>query len=394
MPEGEEQSPVGQSPAAERDSSFSGMPEGEEQSPVGQSPAAERDSSAVQEHISGRESFSESMGRRRGKCARLGVLLVFLVLAAAMISILLGSVSLPLNTVFKVLTGTDKSSTAAQIILYSRLPRTLGCLTAGSALALAGAIIQTVLGNPLAAPNIIGVNSGAGFAVVLCCALFPKSINVVPAAAFAGAFVSVFLVLMIGERTSASRLTLVLAGIAVSAVFSGAVDLVVTLVPESLSGYTDFRIGGFASLTMIKVIPALAVILPAAVISFLLAGQAEILSMGEDTAKSLGLRVRPVRIALLACAAALAGSAVTVSGLLGFVGLIVPHAVRRTTKGEILPLFLLSALGGAFFVTAADVAARTLFAPYEIPVGIVLSLCGGPFFLWLVLGSRKRTRHF
>lgn len=318
------------------------------------------------------------------------ILLVFLALLAAAASIVFGPVRLPVDTVFRVLTGADQSSTAARILLYSRLPRTLGCLLAGSALALSGAIIQTVLNNPLAAPNIIGVNSGAGFAVVLCCALFPRQIGFLPAAAFAGAFAGVLLVLLIGERTGASRLTLVLAGIAVSAIFSGAVDLVVTLVPDSLSGYTDFRIGGFASITMARVIPAAAGIIPAAVIAFVMAGAAEVLSMGEETAQSLGLRVRPLRVLLLAAAAALAGAAVTISGLLGFVGLIVPHAVRRITRGEILPLFLLSALGGAVFVTVADLAARTLFSPYELPVGILLSLCGGPFFLWLVLGARKK----
>ncbi len=328
--------------------------------------------------------------KSRNTWIRVAILLAVLVLLSAVLSIAFGSVSVPLRSVIRVLTGEDRGSTAARIVLFSRLPRTLGCLLAGSALALAGAVIQTVLNNPLAAPNIIGVNSGAGFAVVLSCALLPGNVRILPAAAFAGAFAGVLLVLLIGERTGASRLTLVLAGIAVSAIFSGAVDLVVTLVPDSLTGYTDFRIGGFASVTMAKVLPAAIIILPAAAIALFMAGPAEILSMGEDTAKSLGLRSRRVRIVLLAAAAALAGGAVTISGLLGFVGLIVPHAVRRQTRGEILSLFVLSILGGAVFVTLADLAARALFAPYELPVGIILSLCGGPFFLWLVLGVRKR----
>ncbi len=327
---------------------------------------------------------------RRPFWARTAGVLALLVMAAAVLSIILGPVRLDPGTVLRVLAGGDADSTAARIILYSRLPRTLGCLLAGCALALSGAVIQTVLHNPLAAPNIIGVNSGAGFAVVLYCALLPGHMGGLQAAACTGGFLGVLLVLVIGERTGASRLTLVLAGIAVSAIFSGAADLVITLVPDALSGYTDFRIGGFSSLTMARVVPAAILILPAAVLSFLLAGRAEILSLGEDTARSLGLRVRPLRILLLACAAVLAAAAVTVSGLLGFVGLIVPHAVRKKTRGEIFPLFLLSALGGAVFVTAADLAARVLFSPYEIPVGIVLTLCGGPFFLWLVLGSRRR----
>ncbi len=338
------------------------------------------------------EQMTAGTNEQGSSWAGTAVLLAVLAVCAAAMSILLGPVRLSPEAVAAVLAGGERDSAAARIILYSRIPRTLGCLLAGSALALSGAIIQTVLRNPLAAPNIIGVNTGAGFAVALCCALFPLRTEILPAAAFAGAFAGVLLVLLIGERTGASRLTLVLAGIAVSAIFSGAVDLVVTFVPDALTGYTDFRIGGFSAVTMAKDAPAAAVILPAALLSFLLSGPMEILSLGEDTAKSLGLRVRPLRILLLAAAAALAGAAVTIAGLLGFVGLVVPHAVRRKTRGEMFPLLLLSALGGAGFVTAADLLARTLFSPYEIPVGIVLSFCGGPFFLWLVLGMRREKR--
>ena len=134
--------------------------------------------------------------------------------------------------------------------------------------------------------------------------------------------------------------------------------------------------------------PAAGMILPGIGAVLLLSREMDILSLGEELARSLGLRVRLIRFVLLMLAALLAGAAVSFAGLLGFVGLIVPHAMRRLVGEERLPLTAGAALGGACFVTVCDLLARTLFAPYELPVGIVLSVTGGPFFLWLLLRSR------
>ena len=321
-----------------------------------------------------------------------GAGLAALVLISGMLSICLGSVKLPLRETMAVFTGRDTASTTARIVLHVRLPRTCASLLAGAALAVSGANIQSVLENPLAAPNVIGVNTGAGLAVALCCALAPGAFFLTPIAAFLGALGGVLLVVLIGERTGASRLTLVLAGIAVSAVFSGAIDLIITFVPESLSAYSDFRIGGFSGVTAQKVQPAGIAMAAAFLLALSLAPQMEILALGADTARSLGVRVKPIRILLLTAAAALAGAAVSLAGLLGFVGLIVPHAARKLSNGEGLPLLLFSALGGAAFVTLCDLVSRTLFSPYELPVGVVLSFLGGPFFLWLILRQKGGHR--
>lgn len=336
--------------------------------------------------------FSMESRQRNKKRVRISAALFAAVLVAAAMSICLGPVTLPLSQIGPVLLRQDTESVAARIVLFSRLPRTWGTLLAGAALAVSGAVIQSVLENPLAAPNVIGVNTGAGLAVAVCCAIVPGALWLTPVAAFVGALAGVLLVLLIGERTGASRLTLVLAGIAVSAVFSGAVDLILTFVPEALSAYSDFRIGGFSGITMRKVAPAAAVIGAAFVTALSLSPQMEVLALGAETAHSLGLRVRPVRVALLCAAAALAGAAVSMAGLLGFVGLIVPHAARKAAGGESLPLLVYSALGGAAFVTLCDLLARTVFAPYELPVGVVLSFLGGPFFLWLILWQKGGHR--
>ena len=252
------------------------------------------------------------------------------------------------------------SGTTASIVLYARLPRLCGCLLAGAALAMSGTVIQGVLGNPLAAPNVIGVNAGAGLCTALCAALWPARTAALPFAAFLGALGGVGLVLAIGTRTGASRMTLVLAGVAVSGMFSAGIDAVLTFFPDALNGYTDFRVGGVANLSMGRVAPAFWVALTALFLALSLAGEMEVLLLGEETARSLGLPARRLRLVLLALAAALAGAAVSFSGLLGFVGLLVPHIMRRLMGEDSRPLLTGCALGGAVTLTLCDLLARLL----------------------------------
>ena len=318
--------------------------------------------------------------------------LAVLTVLAALLSLSLGAVYVPPGEVLSALLGRMEGTPQAQIVWLARWPRLWGCLLAGAALAVSGAVIQGVLGNPLAAPNIIGVNAGAGLFTALWGAFLPEA-ALAPMAAFLGALTGALLVLFIAERTGASKMTLVLAGVAVSGMFSAAIDAVVTFLPDALNGYSDFRIGGLKNLSMGRVLPAAWVVILALAAVLSLAGELDILTLGAETARSLGLPAKPLRLVLLALAAALAGAAVSFAGLLGFVGLITPHMMRRLIGEESLPLIAASALGGALLLTVCDLLARTLFAPYELPVGIVLSLAGGPFFIWLLLRQRGGRTH-
>lgn len=308
---------------------------------------------------------------------------------AAVLSLCLGAVRLtPEELVRALLEGTQ--GVAGRIFWFVRLPRTLAALLTGAALAVSGVVIQTVLHNPLAAPNIIGVNAGAGFAVALAAVFFPGSLGEIPWLSFLGAITAAAVVLAISRLTGASKITLVLGGVMISSLFNAAIDALLTFQPDALTGYADFRVGSFRDITMARVEN---VVLPltVALAGILLAAPAlEILSLGDETAASLGLSVRPVRMVLLFLAAVLAGAAVSLAGIIGFVGLIVPHFIRRLTGEKLLPLLLASAFGGAAFVAFCDTAARTLFAPYELPVGVVLSFLGVPVFLWQLLRSRRR----
>ena len=318
------------------------------------------------------------------KYLRIYTALAALVLAVALLTLCLGAGNGPLGQVLRALVSQGSGTTAFRIVRYVRLPRLCACLLAGGALAASGAIIQGVLSNALAAPSTIGVNAGAGLAVALCCAAAPTALNLVPLAAMAGAFLGVMTVLFIARRTGASKITLVLAGVAVSTMFSAGIDAVITFVPEALNGYSDFRIGGFSGVSMARIFPALWPAVVSFVLSLSLNNEMDVLMLGTEQARSLGLPAEKLRVVLLGLAAVLAGSAVSVGGLVGFVGLIVPHIMRSLVGEESGPLLVSSALGGAALLGGCDLLGRMLFAPYEIPVGIVMALAGGPFFIWLL----------
>ena len=298
---------------------------------------------------------------------------------AALASLFLGAAML---SPAELLSGTE--TVAGRIFWYVRFPRTAACLLAGAALSVAGCVIQNVLANPLASPNIIGVNAGAGLAVTLCCAFGAISGWLVAGAAFGGAFAAVLLVSFAAKMVGASRTTVILAGVAVNAFLGAISDAVTNLFPDAATLSSDFRVGGFGAVVPQRLIPAAVLIVLALGAVFVLHNELEILSLGEETAKSLGMNASRMRTVFLALAALLCGAAVSFAGLLGFVGLIVPHAVRRFAGNECGRLLPLCALWGGAFVTVCDLLSRLAFRPQELPVGILLSALGGPFFLYIL----------
>ena len=312
-------------------------------------------------------------------------------LTAAVFSLLLGAVRLSPAQLWKALLE-GPGNTAGYIFWYARLPRTAACLLSGAALAVSGAVIQAVLSNKLASPGIIGVNAGAGLAVTACCALGLLSGWIIALSAFGGAMVSVLLVMFTAEKTGASRTTVILGGVAVNSFLNALSEALTTLVPDAgvLSG--DFRVGGFSSVVPVRLLPAGILICSALLVVLTLHNELDVLALGEETAQSLGMSVKKTRTLFLVLSAMLAGASVSFAGLLGFVGLIVPHAARSLVGSESRSLLPLCAIGGSGFVTACDLVSRLLFIPYELPVGILMSVLGGPFFLGLLL-KRKGGRH-
>lgn len=319
--------------------------------------------------------------------------LTILLAMTVLLSLCLGAAHLTPAEVLQGLLSGPKSSLAGTIIWYARIPRTAACLLAGMGLAVSGAVIQNVLANKLASPGIIGVNAGAGLAVTVCCALGILSGTVIATSAFLGALAAVLLITITAQKMGASRTTVILGGVAVNSFLNAASEAVRTLVPDAgvLSG--DFRVGGFTAVATSRLLPAGILILFAFIILLTLCNELDILNLGETSAQGLGLPVKKMRTIFLVLASLLAGASVSFAGLLGFVGLIVPHIGRRLTGGESRMLLVFCALGGAFIVTLSDLLGRLLFQPYEIPVGILMSFIGGPFFLFLLFRNKGGHHH-
>lgn len=317
-------------------------------------------------------------------------LLTLLLLFFIALSISIGSSNIPLPKTLSVLLGEDVTSKEFQIINYVRIPRTLAAILAGCALSLSGLILQTVLNNALAGPSIIGVNSGAGLFTTLIMALFPAYIALMPVAAFVGALLTTLLVFFIAKKTGASRLAIVLSGAAVSSFMGAITDTILTIWPDMAISRTSFLIGGLTGVTMDVIKLPGVLIFISFVAAVIFSYDMNILSLGDETAKSLGLNVSRYRFMFIVLSSLFAGSAISFAGLLGFIGLIGPHAARFMVGHDNRLLVPVSGLLGGLFVLICDILARTLFAPYEVPVGIIMSFLGGPFFVFLLFKQKRR----
>ena len=314
---------------------------------------------------------------------------IFLV-AVTVIAFFVGSSSVGLQEFWAFVTGGPLSDSAKSILINVRLPRVFAALLSGAALALSGALIQAVLDNPLASPNIIGINSGAGLAVLLVSSAFSGMLFLQPLAAFLGALVTALVIFVISLGAGTSRLTVVLAGIALSSLFGAGMNAVLILNPDAYIGASTFLVGGLSGVLSSRLVwPSLYIIFGGA-LALVFAGKLNIMSLGDETAHSLGMNVGRWRMAFLGLSALLAGAAVSFAGLLGFVGLIVPHLIRFLVGFDNRVVLPLSAAFGAAFVVFCDLISRVMFAPYEIPVGILMAFIGGPFFIYLIIRNRGR----
>lgn len=272
-----------------------------------------------------------------------------------------------------------------EILRYIRFPRVMAAVFAGAGLAGAGVIIQTLLGNSLAGPNIIGVNSGAGFMTLVTALVFPLIPQMLPLAAFLGALFSVMLIYLLSRRAGTSKMTILLSGVVLNSLLNAASEALCTFFPDVHMSYSAFRVGGLATVQTSVLYPAAILITVLFIIVQCRANTLELLSLGDDTAFTLGVSVKKYRLMFLVCAAGMAGAAVSFAGLIGFLGLIVPHGARLVVGDEIKKLFPLSVLWGSLLLLVCDTVARTAFAPFELSVGIVISIIGAPIFIRMLL---------
>ena len=304
-----------------------------------------------------------------------------------------GSAEMSIGEFFSALfrTGSDKTNT---LIIWSvRLPRILAAAVAGIGLSLSGVLLQSVTDNSLASPNVIGVNAGAGFGIVLCLAFIPLStpglrFSLLPVFAFVFALITTLIVLSISSAAGASPSSTVLSGVAITALLNAFISAINLADTDILTSYNSFSVGGFSGVGYSELIIPAAIICIALIASMLLSSKIDTLCLGSDSASLLGVRVKLLCGFCIVLASASAAAAVSFAGLLGFVGLIVPHIARAVFGSRTARLIPASAIIGASVTTLADLVGRILIAPSEIPVGIMMAIVGAPFFIILLFKKR------
>ncbi|RLG51385.1 MAG: iron ABC transporter permease [Thermoproteota archaeon] len=331
--------------------------------------------------------------KRRRLASATAILLAFLLLLLACY-LSTGPAEVGLADAARAVLGLSSSREAEAIVLYIRLPRALGAAVVGVSLAVAGAVMQALLRNPLVDPFITGVSSGAAFGACLAMlAVEPSSLLLfyTPAlAGFLGGLLAFSITMLLSRAAGESPLAMVLAGVAVSIAFSSLTTLVATRWSSKLHGVL-FWVFGSLSLVSWRILVLLAPpSLALSVISLLYARELNIMLMGDEQARQLGVEATSFRRLMMAVVALLTGVCVSFTGVIGFIGLVVPHSVRMLLGGDHRVLLPASALAGASTLLAADLAARTLAQPAELPVGVVTSLLGAPFFMYLLAKWGRR----
>ena len=318
------------------------------------------------------------------------VMLVLLILLAVLclLSIAVGSAgySIPeiLDAVFR-----EEKSPIKTIVVNLRLPRIILAILVGASLAAAGALLQSVMRNPLADPGTIGVSAGAGTAATTILLLFPNLTASVPLFAFGGAALACVLIYTVAWKEGVDPTRIMLSGVAINSVLGAYNSLLQLMNSDSLEGVLAFMNGSLSGrswyqVRLLSVYAAVGLIL-----AFLCIKSANALQLGDEMAKSLGVKVNGSRVLLSGVAAFLAASTVSVAGMIGFVGLVVPHIARILVGSDYKAMLPTSVVLGAVVLLAADTVGRTIVPGMEIPVGIVMAVCGGPFFLYLL---RKRGK--
>ncbi|WP_411698729.1 FecCD family ABC transporter permease [Conyzicola sp.] len=321
------------------------------------------------------------------RAAGLAVAVVLLVIAVAA-SIAIGSREIPLDVIWQTLTGrTAATSNDAIVVLDSRLPRTCIAIVAGLALSVAGALTQAVTRNPLADPGILGVTSGAAFAVAIAVGVLGiATVQGYLWFAFSGALLATVVVYVIGSigREGASPVRLTLTGVALGAVLSGIVSAMLLADPEGFAAMRAWESGSLEGRGWDGFVPVLPFVAVGCVLAFLISRSLNAISLGDDLASSLGARVRLTRTLAIVAVSLLAGGATAIAGPIAFVGLMVPHVARWMVGPDQRWIVAYSIVLGPILLLVADVVGRVVLRPGELPAGIVTACIGAPVLIALV----------
>jgi len=354
---------------------------------------------------------SPDLQQRRSSRLPAEALIFLLLLAFLLLAILLGvsfgSISIPLPTIVQILLNSTHlfhfqhnwDPAAELIVLQVRMPVVIGAALVGAALGVAGVLFQGILRNPLADPYLLGTSSGAALGAAIAFVLpidtvFGPFFTLTPLLAFVGALITVMLVYLLARTDGHTPVvTLLLAGVVINAVMVAFQTLILTLSPKASFGIQalfNWLSGGIAVTSWQPIIVVGILILAGILCALCFPGILDAFALGEESAAHLGLHIEWYKMFFIALASLITAAAVSISGLIGFVGLVIPHMFRLLLGPRHRLLLPASALGGAIFLILADLLARVLIAPAVLPVGIFTALVGAPFFLFL-LRQNKRT---
>ncbi|KON89975.1 iron-dicitrate transporter subunit FecD [Sporosarcina globispora] len=306
------------------------------------------------------------------------------------ISLSVGTVTISLPDLFSSVM--QKDSQFSFIVMEYRLPRSVISILAGFGLAVAGVILQSLVRNPLASPDVIGVTKGAGFFAALVIFLFPDSpAYVLPAAALFGAFFAFILLLIISKRLTISPAAFTLVGIAVGAIFQAGIQYLIVKFPTDINMALLWMSGslwGRGWNEVLSLLPWIMILLP---ISWSQYQKLNVFQLGDEYSKALGLDIIRQRFLLLLLSVSLAGVSVASVGSIGFIGLIAPHIARQLVGGRHQYIIPLAALIGANLMLIGDSIGRVIIIPREVPVGVMTAIIGAPYFVYLLRKERKRN---
>lgn len=317
------------------------------------------------------------------------IIVIIFIFILSILSLRIGTVEYSTSEILSSIF--DSESTVRNIIVDLRLPRVILCILVGASLAASGALLQAVMQNPLADPGIIGVSSGASVVATFVFLVFPTATVSLPLFSFLGAILACVIIYSLSFKNGFNPLRVVLAGVAVNAIFGGVSSFLTLMNSDNLQGVLSWLNGSLTAKSWHQVNMILPYSIFGLVASLLCIKMANTLLLGDDMAKNLGINVSFTRILLSSIGAFLAAITVSAVGMIGFVGLIVPHIARLIVGSNYKIMLPLSLLMGSLTMLFADLIGRTLVSPIEIPVGIVMAILGGPFFLYLLNRGNKKV---
>lgn len=342
------------------------------------------------------DGFGRIVKRTRATAAF--AMLAVALMALVALNLCIGSLAVPLGDLWAILSGADAQSVYYQVVWDIRLPRLIAAALLGGALALSGFLLQTFFNNPIAGPYILGVSSGAKLVVALMMIVVVGSANTMSSgllivSAFAGSLVAMAFVLLVSQRIDSAAM-LIVAGVMIGYICSAATDFLITFASDAnIVNLKNWSMGSFSGVNWDDIAIMAAVVAAASACVFLLSKPLGAYQLGEGYARSVGVNVRAFRIALIVLSSLLAACVTAFAGPISFVGIAVPHLVKRLL-GTSKPLVVVpgSFLGGAIFCLMCDLIARSVFAPTEVSISAVTAIFGAPVVIAILLRRQKRVR--